>query len=479
MTTRTRQPKKTFRRIAVTASFGVLAMLAGLGTSRAESDPAHAIDESKRSVSEEQAQGGAGSATATTLSAEPSVRFKTLHPFQAAFGKKHEAAGRPNGRASMMTDSFRDNASTNGVALQGNVSYQINNNVVTFKVDQVINSRPGGTTGSLRLSLWATKSGYGGGTISGYVLATYQFPSQLQPGQYYYNITENTNLNPPPAGVYYVTLTLEEYTGSGWAIDDFVTFSGTANFGGGAGGGAPELQGNTSWQIQNGLLTMKVDRVVNNGSGTTGSLRLEVWATQAPYGGGSISGYVLGSYQFTSQLGPGQYFYNIAPQVPVQMPPPGVYYTALTLEEYTASGWVIRDSVTYNSTTTFGGGNNGGDPCALKNISTLGNTVPGVLTNTSCLISGYRFDIYRFTAVAGSQIAILMQSSAFYTFQILYGPNGGDPVAAVEEGWTDGQTLIYLTAPTTGEYHLVVTSNDPATGGPGALGPYNLTVAVI
>ena len=39
---------------------------------------------------------------------------------------------------------------------------------------------------------------------------------------------------------------------------------------------------------------------------TSGSLRLELWATASPYSGGTIQGYILGSYRFSQVLGPNQ-----------------------------------------------------------------------------------------------------------------------------------------------------------------------------
>jgi hypothetical protein len=113
-----------------------------------------------------------------------------------------------------------------------------------------------------------------------------------------------------------------------------------------ASGAGVVMEGDTRWQQNGNTLSLHVDRVVNYGSGTTGSLRLELWATSAAYSGGTIRGYVLGSYQFSRQLGPNEYFYDINHDVSFTTPPAGTYYTTLTLEEYTGSGWVIRYYVT-------------------------------------------------------------------------------------------------------------------------------------
>jgi hypothetical protein len=363
------------------------------------------------------------------------------------------------------------------VAIEGNTSWSLSNNILNLKVDKVIHDGSG-TTGSLRLHLWATESAYRGGNIHGYILGTSQFQSQLRPGQYYYNVNVNVPFTAPPDGNYYTTLALEEYLGSDWYIMSYVTYDAPTYFG--AGGSARsrlEFQGTASWTINNNVLTIKVDKVVNNGSGFTGSLRVRLWATEATFGGGTIRGYVLGAYQFSSQLGPSEYFYGIDQQVQFSRPPDGTYHTTLTLEEYSSTGWVIRDYLSFNSTTTFGNPADSGDPCAYREINTYGNPVSNVLTPDSCLNGGYRVDGYMFFAVAGSRIQIVMRSAEFYTYQILFGPSG-DVLSATAEDWNDGETVVTITAPETGQYFLVATSYDPGTGGSGSGGPYTLAVRV-
>jgi hypothetical protein len=369
-------------------------------------------------------------------------------------------------------------ASTDTLNLEGSASWSVTSGTLNIKVAK-INHNGGGTTGSLRLRLWATHSAYQGGSINGYVLGTSQFQSTLGPYQYFHDVSAYMPFTAPPDGTYSITLTLEEYTGSGWFIVSYVGFS-DYHFGAGGGPASSSLniQGNESWSIDSNVLTIKVDKIVNDGGGMTGTLRLQLWATNTVYGGGTIRGYVLGGFQFTNQLGAHQYFSGIDHKVQFNRPPDGTYYTTLTLEEYTSSGWVIRDYADFNSTTTFGApDNNPADPCAYRTLDTSGLAVTGVLTRGSCLSGGYRIDGYKFYAVAGSPIQIVMQSPDFYTYQALFG-SSGDLVASAGEGWNDGQTVITITAPVTGEYYLLATSNDPSTGGPGALGNYTLSARV-
>lgn len=362
------------------------------------------------------------------------------------------------------------------VAIEGNTSWSLSNNVLNIKVDKVTHNGTG-ITGSLRLRLWATQVPYSGGSITGYVLGTYQFQAVLQPGQYYHDISVNVPYTAPPDGTYFTTLTLEEYFDSGWSIMSFSAFPNTNYFGaGGSGTSRLSMQGTESWAINNDVVTLKVDKVVNNGAGTTGSLRLRLWATDTVYGGGTIRGYVLGAYQFSRQLGPYQYFYGINQQVPFSRPADGVYHTTLTLEEYTSAGWVIRDYVDFNTTTTFGNPQTN-DPCAFRQVPTDTTAVEGVLTTDSCLNNGYRLDAYKFYAAAGSQILIRMYALDFYSYQILFDPNGNYLTSAAE-GFADGETLVTITAPKSGYYYLLATSNNPLTGGPGDLGRYIVEVGV-
>jgi hypothetical protein len=212
-------------------------------------------------------------------------------------------------------------------------------------VDGVANTGSG-SSGTLRLELWAFLSPYSGKSINGYLLGSYQFPQVLGANQYYSGITQSVPFTAPPAGTYYTSLLLEEYTGTNWFTQDYVTSNSTQRWG-------LVISGNTSWQPSAGGVTIQVDRVSNTASGTTGSIRLRLWATASRYSGGVIYGYALASYQFAQVLGLTQFYSGVTQTVPFSRPPTGAYYTTLTLEEYTGSDWVIRDYVTYSSTQTF------------------------------------------------------------------------------------------------------------------------------
>ena len=97
---------------------------------------------------------------------------------------------------------------------------------VAFTVAQVHSNWTTRTTGTLRLELWATTTPYTGGALSGYKLATYQLSGSsngtLAPGASFTNISGTATVTSnPPAGSYYVTLVVGEFTSTCTASDQF------------------------------------------------------------------------------------------------------------------------------------------------------------------------------------------------------------------------------------------------------------------
>ncbi len=246
-------------------------------------------------------------------------------------------------------------ANANDIVLDGTFGYSISGTRLTLDLGKIVNDRDGGKSGSLRVQLWATASPYSGGDIYGYILGTKNI-GQLEGGYYFHSMSASTTYKRPPTGTYYVTLTLEEYTSAGFVIVDFLTFSGAKTFssGTGASGSDLKLEGPASWSRNGKKLTIRVAKVSNaSGSGTSGALRLKVWATTTPYSGGTIRGHVLG-YVSLKKLPGGYYYSDINKTVSFKKPPNGTYYTALTLEEGQKGKYVIKSSINMNGTTVFG-----------------------------------------------------------------------------------------------------------------------------
>lgn len=152
----------------------------------------------------------------------------------------------------------------------------------------------------------------------------------LPPGGYYLAFL-NTNSIPKP-----VTYTMER-----WRVNEIAT------------GGSIDLSGTTSWSAKNGKLTMKVGKIANLAtSGKSGSLRLRVWAVKSKFAGGKLVGHILGT-QTLKPLSAGKQYTKIKAKVSFAKPPSGRYYSVLTLEENTKTGWKIRDYVGFTNTLKF------------------------------------------------------------------------------------------------------------------------------
>jgi hypothetical protein len=100
---------------------------------------------------------------------------------------------------------------------------------VTLHADQVMNGRST-TSGSLRLELWALSAPYAGSGATGYKVAQTSMLDVLAAGASYYNISQTvSSLATPPAGTWYLSMFLTEYTAAssndGFVIVDSINFS--------------------------------------------------------------------------------------------------------------------------------------------------------------------------------------------------------------------------------------------------------------
>lgn len=121
----------------------------------------------------------------------------------------------------------------------GNVVVNIQNGYASVSIERVeyessINSR----SGSVLFKLWATTTPYSGGTITGYELVEYQPTNSTLPNNWYYsNINFGGEIPNIPGGTYYLTVTVSEYQGNDYYIDDYTAFTNLWNIAGGGGGG--------------------------------------------------------------------------------------------------------------------------------------------------------------------------------------------------------------------------------------------------
>ena len=226
------------------------------------------------------------------------------------------------------------------ISIEGSWSWSVANGQTRIQVSNLVNRRSGGTSGTLRLEVWASASPYNGGTLTGYKIGQMQLGT-LAAGFQYTNLDYTvTQLTTPPNGSWYMTMIASEFDGSslnnGFSFVDWeamspnwlIGVSGSISFDGSA----------VSTTITSTTVRIQVAKVVNHRSGgTSGTLRLEVWASAAPYNGGTLTGYKLGQQQI-GQLAAGFQFTNLDYTVALLVTPPnGTYKLTMIVSEFDGS----------------------------------------------------------------------------------------------------------------------------------------------
>ena len=105
---------------------------------------------------------------------------------------------------------------SDGIYMSGSFTYLFTGGAVGITLDK-INNTSGSTSGTLRLSLWATTyQPSRGASLTGYRLVNFITFDPLPSGNYYYNIVRaSSTYSPPPNGTYWIVLVLDEYDPSG------------------------------------------------------------------------------------------------------------------------------------------------------------------------------------------------------------------------------------------------------------------------
>ena len=247
------------------------------------------------------------------------------------------------------------------IDLVGNSGWEKVGGRIRIHADEIGNFRSAGTSGLLRLQIWATTNVYDGtNDIVGYVLGTYNL-GPLDAGSVIKKRSRTVRYNRPTPGLYFTTITLEEKTTSGYVIVDSANFDGLVNLGGFGEGGANltsvgdiSFAGDVSWSAGDGRVQFFAEQIRNERvSGRSGALRVRLWATDAPFGGGTntLAGYVMAAQRLGRVSAQSQIqFYPRATSF--RAPPPGEYSVVMTLEEYN-HGWTIVDFVNFAGTSLF------------------------------------------------------------------------------------------------------------------------------
>ena len=241
--------------------------------------------------------------------------------------------------------------------LSGNSGWAKSGSRLRISTAQIHNGRESGTSGSLRLQIWATEEPYDGvNDLVGFVIGT----ANLRPlvaGEDYFNVAKRVGYHRPPPGYYFTTITLEErYSDGSWLIVDSENFEGQVNLGG-FGEGVVDLEASTtsditfsglvSWFSGDGRVELEADQIHNfRTSGRSGALRVRLFASEEPYDPAEI----FYAYPLATKSAGRLSALSIQHFGPFltrfRAPPPGEWFITMTLEEYNR-GWIIQDYYTF------------------------------------------------------------------------------------------------------------------------------------
>jgi hypothetical protein len=250
---------------------------------------------------------------------------------------------------------------TGSVLLEGHFGYNIDFSTqqVVLTADKVDNTG-NSSTGTLRLELWALAAPYSGGTVTGTRMASVDVPcgsqGTLPAHTSCTSLSLPTTFTAPSPGTYYVAMFLTEDLSScnGFCMVDWGNFNQTLVIqpDGTASGGGIQLVGIASIlpNFTNNTIQLTVPEVLNSTSGTTGTLRLEIWLLSSPYSRGTVqNGYRIAMTPLPqgcpSALSPGASCSNIGfNALPMSnLPAAGSYDATLFVTQYDSQNCTASD----------------------------------------------------------------------------------------------------------------------------------------
>lgn len=122
------------------------------------------------------------------------------------------------------------------------------------------------------------------------------------------------------------------------------------------------IDGTFGYDRVGSTVTLTASQISNDSSTrTTGTLRLELWATTSrPARGAGFTGFRLATGSTLSPLSPRTFYSNVSRTTSFSAPPDGTYVMVLVLSEYSstgcsnADGFCLSDSGVFTNTQTFG-----------------------------------------------------------------------------------------------------------------------------
>jgi subtilisin-like proprotein convertase family protein/subtilisin family serine protease len=221
-----------------------------------------------------------------------------------------------------------------------------------------------------------------------------------------------------------------------------------------------KILGNFSFQFVKGAdgtitgVTVKADEVKNVGDALSGTVRLEVWLTAAPWDPtGTNTGYEVAVDRLNNaangRLEPGQYFQNVSATVPLNsMPPPGNYFATIVAAEYTGTdpgtdkGYVTDNSYVCRDIMTVG---------ADGSIHTSGITVPSLSVASRSTVEGN-------SGMHDMTFTVVLSHPASYTVSVDVGTRGETAWAGLDYE-PEHQTLTFAPGATTATFTVPVIGN--------------------
>jgi len=221
-----------------------------------------------------------------------------------------------------------------GAKFSGDTGFSVVNQgtSVSIKADAITNSSKENATGTLIVRLMALDAPYAGKSTEGKLLASYTLEG-LNPGRQYSPFAKVLPYNTPSVKKrFHVCLMLMEFRGDGYVIADYRNMPETHVLG-------PaklfSLTGPFRWKasLEGGTIEIEIGKISHHRTGTTGGLKLTVWATEEPFKGGTIKGHELGSVT-KAPLKSGNNYPDVKNTAKYTPPPDGTYFITITLSEY-------------------------------------------------------------------------------------------------------------------------------------------------
>ncbi len=133
--------------------------------------------------------------------------------------------------------------------------------------------------------------------------------------------------------------------------------------------GSVEFQGELSFQFRDGSAVIGAERIANTRNSGTRPLRLNFWATETPYTGGTIRGYRLAAFPI-GEIDPGRAVFGFENRADYSQPPEGAYYLTLTLTEVVNGADIIVDYANFDETKSFTGeeDDDSGSGCFIRTL---------------------------------------------------------------------------------------------------------------